>query len=244
MTDHLPSGLDVLWGQRERPAREPKRGLTVDRIVQTAIELADADGLEAVSMSRVAERLGFTTMALYRHVSSKDELLVLMLDAALGPPPRLDPPAAGWRARLERWSTDMLAVLGRHPWWLRIPISPPPPTPSSLAWTDRGLAALEETHLEEADKAAIILMLNGLVFWEARLRAEIGRGGPHVEDPLAVYSTVMSAFADPEQFPALHRAVEAGIFEDESRDTDFGFSLGLALDGVERLVDTRAAARR
>src|SRR5262245_61220857 len=169
----MQQGIELLWG--ERPGREPKPGLTVDRIVEAAIELADADGLDAVSMSRVAERLGFTAMSLYRHVASKDDLLVLMQDAALGPPPPLDPSVAGWRARLERWCTDMLAVLNRHPWWLQVPISPPPPTPAQVGWLDRGLAAMDDTHLEEPEKAAVILMLNGLVFWEARLNAELDR---------------------------------------------------------------------
>jgi AcrR family transcriptional regulator len=230
----MTSGLDLLWGG---PRPEPKRGLSVDRIVETAIELADAEGLEGVSMSRVAQRLGFTAMSLYRHVESKDDLLVLMQDAALGPPPPLDPPLTGWRARLERWCTDMLDALGRHPWWLQIPVSPPPPTPAQVAWFDRGLAAMEDTELAEPDKAAVILALNGLVYWEARLRAELGRD----PESLATYVAVMSG-VDPERFPAVHRAVKAGIFEDDSREGDFAFSLELALDGVERLVVTRAAS--
>jgi AcrR family transcriptional regulator len=242
MNEKLPAGLDTLWGRRARAVREPKPGLSVDRIVQAAVELADADGLEAVSMSRVANRLGFTTMSLYRHVASKDELLVLMLDAALGPPPPLDASAVGWRARLKRWCIDMLAVLNRHPWWLRIPISPPPPTPSSVAWLDRGLSAMEDTRLEEAEKAAIVLMLNGIVFWEGRLTAELGRPVEGARDPLSVYTTVMSDAADAERFPALHRAIEAGIFADESRDTDFSFTLARVLDGVEQLVAAREEA--
>jgi AcrR family transcriptional regulator len=232
----MPSGLELLWG--DQPAREPKRGLSVGRIVEAAIELADADGLEAVSMSRVADRLGFTAMSLYRHVESKDDLLVLMQDAAFGPPPPLDPSVTGWRARLERWCTDMLAVLDRHPWWLRIPVSPPPPTPSQVAWFDRGLAAMEDTRLAEPEKAAVILALNGLVFWEARLRAELGRD----PESLATYVAVMSG-VDADRFPAVHRAVAAGIFEDDSRESDYAFSLELALDGVERLVDHRAASQ-
>jgi AcrR family transcriptional regulator len=230
----MPTGLELLW---EGPKREPKRGLSVERIVAAAIGLADADGLEAVSMSRVAERLGFTAMSLYRHVESKDDLLVLMQDHALGPPPPLDPSVTGWRARLERWCTDMLTVLNRHPWWLQIPVSPPPPTPSQVAWFERGLAAMEDTELEEPEKAAVILTLNGLVYWEARLNAELDRD----DESLGVYVSVMSS-VDPERFPAVHRAVQAGIFEDDSRDTDYAFSLQLALDGVERLVRMRAAS--
>jgi AcrR family transcriptional regulator len=222
---------------RERPRRERRGGLSVERIVDAAIELADADGLEAVSMARVAERLGFTAMALYRHVSGKDELLVLMQDAAVGSPPPFDESLGGWRPQLERWCTELLAVMNAHPWWLYIPISPPPPTPSQMAWLEYGLRALEDTTLAEGDKAAIMLMLNGLVTWEARLTAELGRHAPGTPDPQAVYAEVAHTLLDDERFPALGRAAAAGIFEDEGRDTDFAFSLALVLDGVERLID-------
>ncbi len=78
----LPPGLDLLWGRRGRGQRGPKPGLTVDAIVAAAIAIADAEGLEAVSMAHVAEQLGFTTMSLYRHVTSKEELLQLMWNAS------------------------------------------------------------------------------------------------------------------------------------------------------------------
>jgi AcrR family transcriptional regulator len=224
----LPPGLDRLWS----PPREQTRrrgGLSVDRIVAAAIELADADGLEAVSMARVAERLGYTAMALYRHVSGKDELLVLMQDAAVGPPPPFDE-SQGWREQLDRWCADLLAIFERHPWWLYIPISPPPPTPNQMAWLERGLRAFEDTNLAEGDKAAVMLMLNGLVTWEARLTAELAA------EPQRVYAQVARTLVDDQRFPALGRAVSAGIFEDQSRDTDFAFSLKTVLDGVERLI--------
>jgi AcrR family transcriptional regulator len=224
----LPPGLDLLWGRR--PPRGRRGGLSVERIVAAAIELADAEGLDAVSMARVAERVGFTTMALYRHVSGKDELLVLMQDAAVGPPPPFDETLGGWRPHLERWCTGLLAVFDRHPWWLNIPISPPPPTPSQMDWLEYGLRALGDTPLSEADKAAIMLMLNGLVTWEARLNAELAA------EPQLVYAQVARELVTDERFPALGRAVESGIFEDQSRDTDFAFSLQVALDGVERLI--------
>ena len=81
----LPPGLDLLWGRRERGKRGPRAGLSADAIVAAAIRIADAKGLEAVSMERVARKLGFTTMSLYRHVASKEELLQLMWNAsALG----------------------------------------------------------------------------------------------------------------------------------------------------------------
>lgn len=237
----LPAGLDRLWGRPDPPRRGRRGGLSVDGIVRAAIELADAGGLEAVSMARLAEQLGFTAMALYRHVSGKDELLVLMQDAAVGQPPPFDDALDDWRRNLERWCTELLAVMNAHPWWLHVPISPPPPTPSQMAWLEYGLRALKGTPLAESDKAAIMLMLNGLVMWEARLTAELGRHEPGTPDPRAVYAQVARALADDERFPALGRAVAAGIFEDQSRDTDFAFSIACALDGVGQLIAARAS---
>ena len=92
MNDRPPSGLERLW-RRDELERRPRLGLSLERIVESGIELADGDGLAAVSMKRVAERLGFTTMSLYRHVTSKDELLLLMHDSVWRPPDGLDVPA-------------------------------------------------------------------------------------------------------------------------------------------------------
>ena len=108
MTDapDLPPRLALAWGVAERPERAPKRELSIERIVDAAIELADADGLGAVSMAKVAQSLGFTTMSLYRYVTSKDDLLLLMQEAALDVeyPPAHEP--ADWRAELREASRE------------------------------------------------------------------------------------------------------------------------------------------
>ena len=209
---------------------QAKRGLSEERVVAAAIELADADGLEAVSMARVAERLGFTTMSLYRHVESKDDLLRAMLDAGLGPPPAaLDDPGEDWRAALELWTRSVLDALLAHPWAIRVPITGPPMSPVQLAWLDRGLRALEHTGLTEGEKADIVLLLNGYAFWEARLRTELVPTAP-AAPPDGI-----------EDMPALRRALEAGIFEDESvGDRGMAFGLGRILDGVEALIASSA----
>src|SRR5580692_11392634 len=119
----LPPGLDLLWGRRERGKRGPRPGLSADAIVNAAIRLADAEGLDAVSMARVAAELGFTTMSLYRYVANKDELLQLMWNAStLGAedlaPGSLAPGGeglaageGGWRDRLRRWTTIQRDVI-------------------------------------------------------------------------------------------------------------------------------------
>jgi AcrR family transcriptional regulator len=93
----IPPGLQLAWGLRDAGSRGPKRGLTLERVVAAGIKVAHTDGLGALSMTRIAGELGVGTMSLYRYVAAKDELLLLMVDTALGAPP---PPATGedWRA--------------------------------------------------------------------------------------------------------------------------------------------------
>ena len=148
------------------------RGLTVELVVAAAIEIADEAGLGAVTMAAVAKRCGFTTMSLYRHVASKDELVRRMLDATLGTAPALRVaglarrPGAVVARRCSR-------VLDRHPWGIDVPITGMLGTHAQLSWLDRGLEALAGTGLDDGEKAEIVLLLNGYVFWAARLRFQV-----------------------------------------------------------------------
>ena len=99
----LPRAVRALWGLDDPAGRRgPKRSLSVQAIGAAAVEIADADGLAAVSMASVAQRLGTTAMSLYRYVSSRQELEVVMVDLALGAPPALNP-RRSWRHELEDW---------------------------------------------------------------------------------------------------------------------------------------------
>jgi AcrR family transcriptional regulator len=203
------------------------RGLNVDLVVAAAIELADEHGLGAVTMAAVAKRCGFTTMSLYRHVSGKDELVRRMLDVGLGSAPPLG--TADWRLGLARWSRAMLDVLDRHPWGIDVPITGILGTHAQLSWLDRGLEALADTGLDEGTKAELVLLLNGYVFWAARLRFQVP------DDD--IIEVVPPGF-DLSRFPSLGRALAAGIFEDDAttRDEDFVFGLDRVLDGIEALI--------
>jgi AcrR family transcriptional regulator len=240
----LPRVLMRLWHDRAEADRapEPRRGLTLARILGAAIEIADDGGLEGVTMARVAKRLGFTTMSLYRHVESKEELLVLMLDAVLEPPASLDEPTEDWRTGLERWCWEMRHGLKRHPWVERVPVGGLVGTPSQLGWMDRGLAAMADTTLSEQERGEVLLLLNGYVYWEARLHADLARA--EADDmPIERFDALMWAVTDSDRFPAARRAIEAGIFNDEpgdDRDSDFSFGLARVLDGVALLIDQRA----
>jgi AcrR family transcriptional regulator len=165
----LPPGLDLLWGRRGRGQRGPKPGLSIDAIVAAAVRLADAEGLEAVSMARVAEQLGFTTMSLYRHVGSKEELLQLMWNASAQGAEDLVLTGDGWRARLRMWATIQREMMDRHPWITQMPMAAPPMAPNSLTFVERGLEAMDGSGLPDADKLRIIGLISSYALSEARM---------------------------------------------------------------------------
>src|SRR5690606_6173183 len=118
--DGMPRTVAVAWGVAEFPQRGPKRELSHEGIVDAAIEIADAEGLDAVTMQRVAASFGFTTMALYRYIASKDELHRLMLDAALRAEDMAGIPHDDWRVGLQAWAEVLADCYRRHPWILQL----------------------------------------------------------------------------------------------------------------------------
>jgi AcrR family transcriptional regulator len=239
----LPASMELAWGIRERTARGPKPGLTLERIVAAAVSVANTDGLAGVSMSRVAAELGASTMSLYRYVGSKDELLTLMVDAALGAPPAAIEPAAGWRVGVTRWAEGLRDAYQRNPWSLRVPIAGPPFGPNNVAWLENALRCLAATPLNEQQKLSTVLLVSGFVRNDTTLTADIAAsiaaaGG----QPLPSYGATLSRLTDATRFPAIHRAIASGYLDDdEELGAEFDFGLERILDGVERLIEQLAA---
>jgi AcrR family transcriptional regulator len=175
----IPRTLKVLWGLEERRTRGPQPALSLERIVAAAIEIADRDGLPALSMARLAERLGSAPMSLYRHVAGKDELLVFMQDAAPGEPPELP---AGWRAGLDAWARALQAVYYRHPWILQASAGRPPLEPGQLAWLDRGLSAFDGTPLSSRERLQAVMATLYYVRGEAQIFAVLLSGDSDMSD--------------------------------------------------------------
>ena len=177
----LPPGLDLLWGRRERGRRGPRPGLSLDAIVEAAISLADAEGLDAVSMARVAEKLGFTTMSLYRYVTTKDELLQLMWNASALGAEQLVLEGQGWRLRLRKWAIVQRAMIDQHRWITQMPMAAPPLAPNSLTFVERGLETLDETGLADADKLRVIGLLSSYTLSEARMAHDAARASAQAQ---------------------------------------------------------------
>jgi len=241
-----PSGLERLW-RREEHDRKPRLGLSIERIVQSGVELADGDGLAAVSMKRVAERLGFTTMSLYRYVTSKDDLLLLMHDTVWQPPDGLDVPLDGWRPGLTRWTREQHLVMRRHPWLDDVRLIERAGTPSQIAWIELGLQVLTGLPLGEQQKLAILLLLSGYAALQTRLAgvaADAAQQGDFAPDEATeAFGALLQTFVSPERYPALARAVAGGAFAPVGRDTyaSFDFGLDLMLDGIDSLIERNGA---
>ena len=240
----LPADVTLLWGLRETARRGRKPSLTVADITRAAIEVADAEGLGAVSMAKVAERLGNATMALYRYVKSKNDLLLLMADAAIGLPPAL-PEDLEWRDGLAVWVREVLAALRAHPWVVQIPITGPPVGPNNLSWFDSALGTLRDTGLSEEEKVGVVMGLLTYVQGEARMSIDLSAG--FRENPEAFgrqYGLALTTVVDPLRFPALSKVVAAGVFDGEvpyDEEVDGMFGLNLYLDGVAAFIERARA---
>ncbi|WSY83608.1 TetR/AcrR family transcriptional regulator [Streptomyces sp. NBC_00876] len=244
----LPASIEAAWGLRARPVKGPRPGLSLERIVNAAMAVAASEGLGGVSMGRVAKDLGASTMSLYRYVAAKDELYVLMQEAAMGPPPPLSAleEAAGWREALARWAWAQRGVFHRNLWMLRIPIAGPPASPHSVAWWEQGLQALEGTGLEPDEEVSVIRLVCGFVRSEALLMSDLGaaveaRGVP-AQEVTEGYARTMNRLVDPVRHPALSRLMASDVMrarDDPGRE--FRFGLERVLDGVDVLIRAREA---
>ncbi|MFI9822827.1 TetR/AcrR family transcriptional regulator [Streptomyces sp. NPDC052013] len=236
--------LDLLWDTGRRPSRGPKPGLTLERIVETAVDIADREGLDAVSMRRIATELGTGTMSLYRYVPGKGELLDLMLDRVQRPS---DDPAGlgdgGWRAALEALGRATLALYRRHPWLLEVNQSRPILGPSALDGMEKVLSRIRTMGLSDPELVSAIIMIEGYVVGAARTQL--------YQEEAERKSGLTDAEFWEAQRPVLEKAMHSGRYpvlaslSEDAFGSDFDhfeFGLQRILDGLEVCVAARAAA--
>ncbi|MGW0822143.1 TetR/AcrR family transcriptional regulator [Streptomyces sp. NPDC002845] len=236
--------LELLWDTGRRPSRGPKPGLTLDRIVETAVQVADSEGLEAVSMRRIATELGTGAMSLYRYVPGKGELLDLMLDRVQRPsenPANLGD--GSWRSALEALGRATLGVYRRHPWLLQVNQSRPILGPSALDGLEKVLSLIRPMGLTDPELISAIIMVDGYVVGAARtqLYAQEAerRTGLTDKEFWEAHGPVLEKVMAGGRYPVL-----ASLSEDTfGPDFDhFEFGLQRMLDGLEVLVARRSTA--
>ena len=245
----LPPGLDLLWGRRQRGRRGPRPGLSVDSIVQAAIAVADAEGMEAVSMARVAQELGFTTMSLYRYVTSKEELLQLMWNASAQGAGELHLEGDGWRPKLRKWAIIQREAIDRHPWITQMPMAAPPLGPENMLFVERGLEALDGTGLANRDKLRVIGVLSSYTLSEARIARDAARAAARAHaaatsaQPVSAWTfeALLRELVDERTYPRLYRiawsAPAGGDKPGHDEQEEFLFGIDRILDGVQALIE-------
>ncbi|MDT0396982.1 MULTISPECIES: TetR/AcrR family transcriptional regulator C-terminal domain-containing protein [Streptomyces] len=153
---------EVIWARPERTGRGPRPAYTRADVAAAAVRIADAEGLDAVTMRRVAAELGCGTMSLYNYVPRKEDLYELMVDAVAGEH-ELWEPDGDWRAAMVRVAHQSRALMHRHPWLPRLMSPVYGFSPSSLRYLEHCLACLDPLPAPYGTKLELIAMLNGIV---------------------------------------------------------------------------------
>ena len=198
--------LAKLWGVDQGVRRGPKPKLTLDIIVDAALHIAREDGLAVLSMAGVAEAGGCSKMALYRHVSDRDDLLAAMLDTAIGDPPAID---GTWRERFTILWDALQSLYARDTWLLDLPSDIDTLTPRNAAWIDTGLHLFDTSALPRPERLGAV----HLITENARFVARRQTTNPSPVDELdRLLSTAASTGArlPRERFPNLAALAASG----------------------------------
>ena len=235
--------IELLWGVRESSRPGPKPRFTVAEVAAAAIAIADAEGLAALSMRKVADRIGISAMSLYTYVPGKAELIDLMFDTVLAEVASDDDAAGGWRERLERVARDNFALYLRHPWLLQVAASRPPLGPNVVAKYDRDLRAVDGIGLGDIEMDLVVQMVGDFVHGAARTAVAATqvaqRTGLTDEQWWERAAPALEKVLDPAAHPTATRVgAAAGAEYNAAIDPERAFEFGLArlLDGVAALI--------
>ena len=238
--------IELLWFQEPVERRRGRRpGLSLARVVEAAIALADAEGLDAVSMRRVAQELGVVPMTLYTYVPDKATLLELMLDRLYLRMPRAEKPDSSWRERLAAVAEDNRRLYEQHPWAAGLPATRPPLGPGLAAKYEHELRAFAGTGLDDVETDSALTYLLAFVQAsgraEADARAAAERTGQTDEQWWAENGPVLATVFKPEVYPTATRiGSAAGEALGGAVNPLHAYEFGLArvLDGLGVLIDS------
>ncbi|WP_405160305.1 TetR/AcrR family transcriptional regulator [Nocardia sp. NBC_01499] len=238
--------LELLWRISSGPARGPKQRSSVDAVVAAAIELADAEGIGALTMRAVATKLGLTPMATYTYVPGKAELLDLMVDKVYREMDRPDLSDLPWRDRVNTIAMTNRAMLTRHPWVAYLPTTRPPLGPGMAAKYDHELRAFDGLGLDDVTMDASLTYVLGFVTSVARIAIDTARAA--ADSAMTDHqwweraAPLLAQVFDPQQYPVGARVGStAGQAHGAAYNADHAYEFGLArvLDGLAQLIENR-----
>ncbi|RDI52130.1 TetR family transcriptional regulator [Nocardia mexicana] len=237
--------LELLWREPARTSgRGPKQRSSIDEVVAAAVDIADAEGLDALTMRAVASRLGLTPMATYTYVPGKAELLDLMLDSVYRQMPRANIAGLPWRKRVSAVAAENRELLVRHPWVAYVPTTRPPLGPGVAAKYDHELRAFDGLGLDDVEMDAALTYLLGFVTSVARIAIDTARAatdsGISDREWWERTAPVLERVFDPDRYPLGARVGSAaGQAHDSAYSADHAWDFGLArvLDGLAALIE-------
>ena len=234
----LQRTLDLMWGTATAPSRGPRPGLTIERIVDVAIGVADTEGLPAVSMRRIASDLSIGAMGLYRYVPGKSELIDLMLDAVQRNIPNAYPLGDDWRSRLRVVTQNLIEHYRSHRWLLQVSQARPLMGPESIRTYDDTLRCIDGIGLNDHEMAWTVAMLDsvarGASQWIVEYKEAAEQTGISDEEWWATQMPYIEKALTDGEHTTMARVIANDPYED---DTDY--VIDRALDGIAFLIAQR-----
>jgi AcrR family transcriptional regulator len=244
----LRRSIALLWGVPGTGRRGPKPSRSVEEVVSAAVGLADAEGLAALSMRRVAETLGLSPMSLYTYVPSKAELVDLMVDRVAAEISEPGPALTGWREKVEHLARQRWSMAQHHPWLMQVGVHRPPLGPNILAKIETTLQALDGQGLTEFEMNHFAALILNYVRGSARAALDARdverESGVTDEQWWALNAELLEGLMEPSRYPTTTRVGAAYKAAEQSPPdsiSDFEFGLQRVLDGIAVFIDRRCS---
>jgi len=217
---------------RPKPIATPRLPLTRDRVLLSALELADQDGIESLSMRKLGRQLGVEAMSLYNHVADKDDLLDGLADIAVG---EIEVPSIGddWKAALRRRAISAREMLARHPWAAGLMESRTNPSPARSRYPEAVLGSLRQAGFSVEMAIHAFFTLDSYIYGFAVQERNLPSGTP--EQLASVAQDILRALP-PSEYPYLNEVIVGHVLKLGFDYADeFEFGLDLILDGLEEI---------
>jgi AcrR family transcriptional regulator len=238
MAPESANEYEVIWTRSERAGKGPAPSHSRAEIAAAAIALADAEGIDAVSMRKVAAKLGAGTGTLYRYVARKDDLIDLMIDAVEGEDGGPDPLTGEWRQDLRAFARRARSIMHRHPWVAILTAGRPTLGPNGLRLAEHTLSAIAELGLTIDEMLVSVETLQafvrGYTLGELAEQEAIRRSGLDRDQWMAAHAPYLQKIIDDGLHPLVSRVVLDAEGPHADNQDERGFELGLdrILDGL------------
>lgn len=237
----IPQAVLRAWGVLPTATKGPKPRWALDQILDTAVRLGDEDGIEAITMSGLAKALGSGTMSLYRYVESREDLLILAADHALGP--GLSPEDDIGQDGLREWVRDLRRTYTRHPWLTLMPVGTEPLLPSYLRRLESGLACLALMGLSGSRAITVLTMLWTYTRGDVEQTIQLAAfAADHPADVNRIVASRVRALSGTARLPRVLAALEHDLAP-ESDEGEFDAAIDLIIAGLVRTRESNPETR-